>query len=285
MLPHYAALIGFGLAVPSAMAGCGSGSGTNGASYGTPTKIVTVTPDASDAGLSDEIQQGSAIPQTFIGSPLCHSSYDNGCYPDVAIDACELNADGGSPTTDAGSYGFATPACHVVASGSKPGTACSPAGFGLTNAACSQSAQCAAAHECIGAGSCRRYCCGGTSSCQVNEFCDVQPTAQEPATIVPVCMPEVPCLLFDDGFCPANQQCSIVREDGTTSCVNVGGAKDGESCVAEHCARGLVCIGAQDAATCAPLCYTSAQDACASTGRKCIATLPLFRSAAIGVCQ
>jgi hypothetical protein len=284
MSPRSAAFIGLTagivLAMPLASAGCGGGS--EGASLATPTVIQPFTPDASDAGVSEEVPQGAALAQELEGSPLCHASFST-CFPDDAIDACDLAADGGASDAGVEPADGAAPACHVVANGASP--ACLPAGLGLTNAACSQSTDCAAGHECIGGGSCRHYCCSGSIACQVNEFCDVQPTAQDPTMVVPVCMPEVPCALLDSDDCPPSQQCSVVRGDGSTSCVNVGTAKDGESCDAQHCARGLVCIGAQGSATCAPLCYTAGANSCASTGRSCTATLPLFRDETIGVCQ
>jgi|CZKU01.1.fsa_nt_gi hypothetical protein len=293
MFPRSAAFMGLAAVVASApalavalvFAGCGSGANPPSPSGATPTTIHAFVADASDAGASDEVPQGTARAQSLQGSPLCHASYSS-CFPDDVLNACDLPVDGGSSDAGFDLDVSAAPACHVIMSGSNPG--CLPAGLGMTNATCSQSDQCAAGHECIGAGSCRHYCCAGTSACQINEFCDVQPTAQDPTIVVPVCMPQLPCLLLEDAFCPATQQCSVVREDGTTSCVNVGTAQDGDRCDAEHCARGLVCIGAQDAATCAPLCYTADPHACANTakpGRACVAMLPLFRSKAVGVCQ
>ncbi|HEX4048081.1 MAG TPA: hypothetical protein VH309_09625 [Elusimicrobiota bacterium] len=291
MFPRPAAFIALATSVAyaasaasaAALLSAGCGTGVEAANTATPTVIQPFTPDASDAGGSDEIPQGAALAQTVQGSPLCHATYTT-CFPDDAINACDFPVDGGSADAGAAADDGAAPACHVVAGAAVP--ECIPAGLGLTNATCSQSTDCAAGHECIGSGSCRHYCCGGTSACQVNEFCDVQPTAEDPAVVVPVCMPEVPCVLLQDQYdCPATQQCSVVREDGSTSCVNVGTAKDGESCDAQHCARGLVCLGASGSATCAPLCYTAGPDSCATTGRTCVATLPLFRTEAVGVCQ
>ena len=285
MLHRSVASIVLFFGAPLLFAGCGDGGGAAGsASGGTPTVIRGFVPDASDAGLPDEVPQAAAMAQTYQGSPLCHALI-TGCYPDDAINACDLAADAGASDADAAAENWAGPACHVVAAGSSPSTACFPAGLGLTNATCSRSTECAAGHECVGDGSCRHYCCGGNSACQINEFCDVQSTTQDPNTLVPVCMPEVPCLLLNDETCPASQQCTVVREDGSTSCVGVGTARDGDLCDAEHCARGLVCIGAQSAPRCAPLCYTTNHRACESTGRTCIGTLPLFPNPTIGVCQ
>jgi hypothetical protein len=285
MFPRSAAFIGFAavlLAVPLLSAGCGNGGDGGGQSRGTPTMIMPLVVDASEGGISEEVSQGAGMAPTLKGNSLCQAS-ESTCFPDDVFPVCD------PPLADAGLAGLderSSPTCRVVASGSDP--SCFPAGLGLTNATCSQSNDCAAGHECIAAGSCQHYCCGGTPSCEINEFCDVQPTAQDPTVVVPVCMSEVPCLLFQDEFCPASQQCSVVREDGSTSCVNVGAAQDGDSCDAAHCARGLVCLGAQGAKQCAPLCYTALPNACTNTakpGRKCIATLPLFHDKSIGVCQ
>jgi hypothetical protein len=292
-----AAPVVLGVLALASLVGCGGSGQPDAAGTATPTTIHSFAADAADAGVVDSDGGDAAAPVAAFakGSPLCHSNV-SGCFPDDVVNACSFAIDGGvADAAAAGPYDddAAVPACHVVMSAATgatptPTTECLPSGLGFTNGACTQASDCAAGHECVSGGLCRHYCCAGTSACQVNEFCDVQPTAEDPTVIVPVCMPEVPCELLDDGYCPASQQCSVVREDGSTSCVNLGTAQDGDSCDAEHCARGLVCLGAPGSATCAPLCYTSKPDACAGTakpGRTCVATLPLFHSSSVGVCQ
>ncbi|HEX3770637.1 MAG TPA: hypothetical protein VHV30_07230 [Polyangiaceae bacterium] len=316
MSPRSAAFTGFARALVAHVAlgaslasvGCGGGGNANEQSAPAATTLHTYAADA-DAAVGPAVEDGAIAADAGIaplekGNPLCHATAMT-CFPDDTLDACTFASDAGAPDAEAdlgALYVPAVPACHVIASPADgapssaaptvtatAAPACVASGLGLTNATCTQGTDCIVGHECVGAsGSCRHYCCNGTSSCQVNEFCDVQPTTQDPSVVVPVCMPEVPCSLLDNDSCPASQQCSVVREDGSTSCVNVGTAEDGASCDATHCARGLVCIGAPGSATCAPLCYTSDPDACANTAnpaRSCVASLPLFRTKTVGVCQ
>jgi hypothetical protein len=73
---------------------------------------------------------------------------------------------------------------------------------------------------------------------------------ENPARDIPVCVAISPCQALTDGACPADQTCSIVRADGTTSCVPKG---TGQFCEACPCAAGFTCsaIG-----VCQKLCHT-----------------------------
>jgi hypothetical protein len=107
---------------------------------------------------------------------------------------------------------------------------------------------------------------------------------------VPVCVPlssglnGLPCVLLNDATCAPDEQCSVVRDNGATSCITVGTAQDGESCEREHCARDFVCLGPLGSRRCAPLCKTLEPGQCMA-GRTCIGTLPLFPNPTVGVCQ
>ncbi len=286
MLPRAVVFIALALAVPLAFAGCGSsGFGLSDPSGGgTPTTIRAYMPDASDAAAVDETPHESAAAQPLQGNALC-ASLVTGCYPDSMIDACNLPIDGGASGAESDAATTGAPACHVVGEDSDVHTACLPTKVGgMAGSTCSNATDCSPGFECVDDGTCRHYCCSGNSACSVNQFCDVRPTAQDPDSLVPVCMLELPCTLLEPGDCAATEQCSVVREDGTTSCVPVGTALDRQPCDVEHCARGFVCIGPQGARQCAPLCYTANPGVCDS-GRTCTGALPLFPDSRIGACQ
>jgi hypothetical protein len=162
---------------------------------------------------------------------------------------------------------------------------------------CTHSTECSPGYECVAGGTCRHYCCSGNSACSENQFCDAQPMAESPGTLVPVCLAQQTCVLLNDGTCPATEQCSVVRDDGATSCVALGTAQEGQPCEQEHCARTLVCLGPQgsDPTTglsmrrCQQLCLIGDPMGCKSTGGRCIGALPLFPNPfpnpAVGICQ
>jgi hypothetical protein len=282
MLHRALVFVGLSLSAPILFAGCGSSASGNDVSSGTPTPIHRSNmDDASDELLPQGAVQDTGGAQDFQGSVLCHASRLTGCYPDDVVNACDLALDAGASDADADIEG--APGCHVIGEGADQHTACLPGGYGM-NSSCMGPSDCSAGHECIN-GTCRHYCCSGTAACSSGQFCDVQPTEADPKTLVPVCMPVIPCTLLDEDSCPASQQCSVVREDGTTGCVAIGNAQDSEPCDTEHCARGLVCIGASGLRRCATLCYTALVGQCLVSGQSCLGSLPLFPDPKIGVCQ
>jgi hypothetical protein len=289
MLPRAVALLA--LLVPGAalIAACGSSKSNDLSGTGdfTPIHGYVSEADASDAGAGSDAAEGPALgTQVTQGNGICHASKLTGCYPDTMVDACDLPDDGGA--ADAATDGAAAyPAgCHVITDGTGiVRTVCLASKLqGMYASTCSQSTDCSPGWECVNEGTCRHYCCSGNSACSDNQFCDVQPTAQDPNTLVPVCVSETPCTLIDIDGCPTGEQCSVVKEDGTTSCVAVGPQGDGESCDLEHCAHGYVCLGTTGSRRCAPLCYTASVGAC-TNGRTCVGTLPLFTNPLVGACQ
>jgi hypothetical protein len=284
----------FALAVPALLAlasGCSDSATPSVATLAQPT-LIRAFPDASDeeessptgsaAASANETDAAASPPAALSaelhGNALCGASQTS-CYPDDVIDACDLSLDGGTGGADAS--GEFTAGCHVVTADSPP--VCLPGGGGMKNSTCTGPTQCAAGHECVGSGFCHRYCCSGNSECAVNEFCDVQPTTQN-QTLVPVCMPELPCVLLDNETCPSNQQCGVVKDDGSTSCVAVGTARAGDSCEKNHCELGLLCLGAEGTRQCATLCFKGTANACKAS-QKCVGALPLFLTPTVGVCQ
>ncbi len=258
-----------------------------------PTVQNLVPLDAGDAGDAFVAEGDGGAQAPVTGSPLCGATTAAAaaatpCNPDspTTAMACGLTPDA---ATDDGDV-----ACRVVpASGANTSSGmvqavCAPAGPGEDGSWCKMSAECAAGYDCVGAGTCQHYCCAGNDECVASEFCDIQPTTQMTGLLVPVCMPISPAsgcaLLGGSSVCPDAQTCSVVRENGATSCVAVGAQKAGQECDEAHCAADLVCLGTPGERTCYQLCHTSTAAECSST-QTCKGGLPLFPDPSIGICQ
>jgi hypothetical protein len=77
--------------------------------------------------------------------------------------------------------------------------------------------------------------------------------------MAPACIPVKPCQLLEADTCEVDfgvgMMCTIVRADGTTSCVSVGDGALGDSC---PCAPGYVCYPGDN--TCKKLCHLDGVD-------------------------
>jgi hypothetical protein len=278
----------------------------------------TIRGDQADAQLNDNdasgaTQDGAAIADAgptktqspYTGSPLCHATSKT-CFPDPpsVLDAGGAagggNYDGGAAATcgtdvdasaDAGttaasdSAPAASIACRVRENGAmETAPSCGAAGEGVDGAMCATGADCAPGFDCVGEGVCRQYCCA--SECEgksngMKTFCDILPL-HEATTLVPACVPVTPCKLLDQMSCDATKTCSIVRDDGTTSCVATGAAGPGESCDSTHCAAGLVCLGQAGARQCFQLCDTNNPQCPEKT--MCMSNA-LTHDSSVGICE
>ena len=267
--------------------------GTSTADYG-----PTIVNPAADAGA--DVVDASAAPadagdvalSPISRSPLCGMSPTpavaaaSACDPDspTTVQACDLGPDAAETSANA------APACRLQAAdaaASSVAPACVAAGPGGDGSWCKTSSECAASYDCVGAGTCQHYCCGGNTECVTSEFCDVQPTTQTPDLVVPVCMPIQSCnLLAQPSSCPQGQTCSVVRENGLTGCVAIGTQQVGEPCDQAHCAAGLACLGTPGERECYQLCHTANPSECASSQQTtCTGGLPLFPDPSVGICQ
>jgi hypothetical protein len=301
MLPRALSFLGLTIPILAALAaGCGDSPAAPLPSPPKPTSIRATQVDGSDTSNAPSANSGAsetsgeaaadaaplpAAVQMLKGNALCHAPMNSdstagACYPDNIINACDLSLNGATFGPDAS--GEFAPGCHVNPDGSPP--VCLPGGGGMKNSSCAGPSDCAAGHECVGAGVCRRYCCSGDSECSLNEFCDIQKMAQNPNVLVPVCVTKVSCVLLDNDICPPTEQCGVVREDGSTSCVALGNAMNGDSCEQDHCAKGYLCLGAEGARHCAKLCYKGIIGQCPAA-ESCVGALPLFLTPTVGVCQ
>jgi hypothetical protein len=289
-------LLGLGCFALAAFAAAGCdvrGFGTSDNSQPTVNNLQAIDAGEDAASEPDSGMEAGEAPSS-LGSPLCYAGPTSACYPDdpATAKACDVAPDGGPYNATAG-YDNVTLACRVTppqptaaAGAGTAAPACVPAGTAGDGDWCKTSSECEAAYECVGAGTCQRYCCGGNTLCKEQEFCDVQPTTQASTVLVPVCMPIHPasgCTLLDPTGCSATETCAVVRENGLTSCVAVGSAKAHESCDETHCAAGLVCLGAPGERQCYQLCHTASSDCTAPA--TCKGGLPLFPDPSVGICQ
>lgn len=257
------------LALPSLVLGlvgsaCGSSedgeaqSGTGGSS-GQVGSGTGVGGNDADATVPDA--QPDVTPPTYAdlcGDGVCVPGPDDGCEDDDAVQR-GTRPSGGEPGGDPS--GATARGCHVVADDDgEPESVCVAVGEGPIDAPCQTAADCAAGAACIptdggsqtASGICRPYCCDDVEACAVGSFCAPRPLVGDADLTVPVCVAVTPCkLLDDDEPCPAGTTCSVVREDGTTSCVVPGSGGLCEPC---PCAAGFVC--AVHTGLCEKLCRT-----------------------------
>jgi hypothetical protein len=284
------ALLGVGLSWMCAL-GCTTEMAT--ADVTGDTVITTSDAGADDAvSAADGGSRGGSSPSQIAGSPLCNAAMWMGCYPDDLYVSRDKDCGQGASSSDASSSADNTSAvaCHVQSSpgGDSVGPTCLAAGTGADGSPCNAPTDCSPGLECVAQGVCRRYCCAGDCSSQ-NEFCDIQALASDQGTNVPVCMPIRGCGLLDQptdaGTCNANQTCSVVRNNGATSCVAVGTGQAGDSCDTANCDDGLVCFGSSGQRRCYVLCHMSGGSPECSHKQSCKGGLPLFPTPGVGICQ
>jgi hypothetical protein len=154
--------------------------------------------------------------------------------------------------------------CQIVPTTNGASAQCLTPGSFHTGEPCTQSSDCASGLGCAltgsSVGTCRPYCCGGVEACPDDTYCAPAPMADdvlsESPLAIPVCMPATECTLLDDTSCgDEGLTCTIVRTDGTTSCVTPGAGLLDEAC---PCAAGFLCVASFK--TCIKLCRTDGND-------------------------
>jgi hypothetical protein len=205
----------------------------------------------------------AAVPLTSY-QYLCGGSSSQ-CVPGDMADLC---APGGNPGVGGAGPDASVLSCRLMSPDGGPVVAqCGMGGSAGEGDPCTSASDCAAELGCVASGTiqgiCRSYCCASLESCQPNTYCVKAPMADAPANQIPVCIPAMKCVLLDDSTCPAGLTCTIVRGDGTTSCVPpapAGTGTYGEPC---PCAVGFTCSWADG--TCLQLCHTGSTD-CGENG-------------------
>lgn len=241
----------------SAAAGASGQTGAAGAAGGGSAG------EGGGGGAGGDRGQGGGVSTTSGGA-------GTGAAPsDAGVDA---TIDGGSTPVPSGF------ACRVTLDDDQPVRICGRAGRVEVGMPCASAADCAAGLACVAegqAGRCQPYCCESEAICAEGAFCAERPlytgnTDAGPTAVVPVCVQAENCSLGDPYPCPAGQSCrcgegtacTVVRSDGTTSCIPPGSGKVGDSC---PCAPGFVCSRATD--TCLKLCNTTDSASDCGSGR------------------
>jgi hypothetical protein len=206
-------------------------------------------------------------------SYLCGGSAPQ-CMPGTAD--C---APGGNPNPDADA-GEGSLGCQLTAVEGKVTAECTQVGNLGVGSACTSVAHCANGLGCVNTSSggiCRQYCCGDVEACPVDSYCAPTMMAEAPLPI-PVCTPVQQCNLLDDSICKNGQVCTIVRDKGTTSCVDPGTGESDEQC---PCAAGYFCAKLTN--TCRKLCHIGEDATDCEGGGSCQGGVMGFPSG-IGIC-
>jgi hypothetical protein len=122
---------------------------------------------------------------------------------------------------------------------------CGLAGSSDIGEPCLRASDCMPGQGCVAPGVCRPYCCGDLEACPVDTYCAPRELADG----------DVPASLT--GARPTDETCTIVRVDGTTSCVTPGDGKLDEPC---PCAAGYVCSTGVN--RCLKMCRIGTRDDC-----------------------
>lgn len=199
-------------------------NGSNGATSGAGGDMgVIVPPD---------------IPKDAAGLSSYTHLCGGGCMSGEEQTACPLPMNPDSPPETS---------CQIVPTPTGPTAECKIPGTVQAGEPCEQASDCAASLGCVRMMSsnvsvCRPYCCGDLEACAPSTYCSLAPTAEKvldtPPILIPVCVPATPCTLLDDTTCTDGRTCTLVRTDGTTSCVQPGPGKLGDPC---PCSAGHVC--------------------------------------------
>jgi hypothetical protein len=235
-------------AVPGAGAASSSGNESSGSASGSGgSTTIYIAPDAGSPPAANAVEG------------LCGKGV---CQPGSASAGC---ADAGA----GGAGGGGELVCKIAPT--------------ATGEPCRSATDCAADLGCVGtgnAGVCRPYCCGDPDACPVDTYCALGTMVEDDPTNqhIPICTPASNCMLLVDTGCPMGETCTIVRADGTTSCVTPGTGTMGQPC---PCAAGYVCSGFNG--SCQKLCQLGENGADCTGGGKCQGGVTGY-PAGFGVC-
>ncbi len=206
------------------------------------------------------------------------------CDPDRTDICSSAPNDAGSDTGDADAVPDAPTllACRVLREGGSVIASCAPAGTAADSAYCTSDDDCEPGLACVGdPGRCLPYCCGATAGadpCGKARYCAALAVAARPNDRVPVCAPLDNCpLLQDQDHCPTGSSCTVVRNDGATTCVPIGSGQDFQAC---PCDRGYVCLGPDGNRLCRKLCKVGDHTACGAGTCEALSTIP----SGFGIC-
>lgn len=233
-------------------AGCSMSAGLESSRDDDKQNAVYDIAAGSAEGSSEGVSGASepAATDTGVKTPVYSYSYLCGGSTAECMPGTTQCAPGGSSnmSADAGAGGLG---CQLTTAEGKVNAECTQVGSLGAGSACTSAAHCGDGLGCVTTTSgsiCRQYCCDNVEACPDDTYC--APTMMAEAALpIPICKPVQMCTLLDDSGCSNGQVCTIVRDKGTTSCVDPGVSKRGEPC---PCASGYVC--AKITNTCLKLC-------------------------------
>lgn len=274
----------------------GSGLFTGGGGDSESTQSGASPPPASGSASGTSSGSGGGVVSEDVNIPAAPEAQDpytrfaylcgDGCTPGGEPTECSSDGDAGTGT-GTGLPAAQTLHCQLVLDDGDAIPSCRPAGRFEAGGPCHSGADCAAGLGCVAAdgegGVCRQYCCGHVESCAAGTYCDERPMAESVVEAsapvpIPVCVPAMNCELLNDSVCPTGLTCTIVREDGTTSCVVPGEGRTGEHC---PCAPGFVCSMLTN--QCKQLCRIDSRAQDCGAGAKCQGGSAIY-PAGFGVC-
>jgi len=258
-------LIGVALAAAAAVPACGFEAADGASDRGTGGAASTTAGSGGDDGDAsiDIGPGGQPAPDPYYRyTELC----GEGCKPGGDPDGCRQQEDGAGG--GGGASGAEITACQLVpGQNDNAEPHCGVAGSFDATGPCDTVASCMSGFGCAatpeGTGACRQYCCGHVEDCAQNTYCAPQPMNEDTDVQIPVCMPADKCTLLTDA-CGEGRTCSIVRADGTTSCVEPGMGQEGDAC---PCAAGFVCSLLTN--QCKKLCHLDEDAADCGPDAKC----------------
>jgi hypothetical protein len=260
------------------VAGAGSALALGAAGCGMSTADTGTFPTSWDAGDADAAVGDDAVVIEVGGGDGGAGDDHCGtrrCDPDRA-DICTPVATDAGGDAEASADAPKLLACRVIREGGDVVSSCAPAGEAADSAFCASDDDCKPGLACVGdPGRCLPYCCGTTTTegaCDKTRYCALLAVAARPADRVPVCAPLDNCpLLQDQDHCPAESACTVVRNDGATTCVPIGTGRDLQAC---PCDRGYVCLGPDGNRLCRKLCRIGDTAACGAGTCQALSTMP-----------
>lgn len=221
---------------------------------------VEPTPGEADAGV--DLDAGVTAPA------------DAGVGADASVEGPPIDGNFDQPERPAS--GPPRFACQLSLEGGKVQRACGAAGTQQLEDPCTSSLDCAPGLGCVGmvrAGRCLPFCCGDDDkdTCDTGFYCAQRPLRSEElgeadGPLVPVCARADGCSLGEQKdctgprcLCGPDMTCTLVRENGTTSCMPLAErpGQAGDEC---PCDRGYLCSTATKPAMCVKTCDLDEKD-------------------------
>lgn len=246
-----------------------------------------------DTGLDTRVQVFDVADEASTKQDLCGNL--ELCDPDFPTICTPLGKDtgvavDGSGGADAVADAPSLLACRVIRNDNKITAACAPAGKAAEEELCSSDDVCEPGLACVGdepgVGRCLRYCCKAALAPSAPDpagthYCTPKHLAGRTEDRIPVWVKLDNCTLLQDELqCPKNTTCTVVTNNGKTTCVPRGTGRDGARCEVDPCDQGYVCMGTSER-RCRKICVLKTGAGCSDGGVcQALPTMP----ADFGIC-